>query len=412
MFFVELGWIVLSECLWSPDYVAFVRSLTRRLTRFNVLSVKVFQALALDQHWVDDALASELVKYTDSVGWSDDDYDFKVLTDVAEEQGLYLGDGIPLQSGMVSLVYKVTDKATGQLMILKLKRKNIEERIARDADHLLWLASWLPGCDLLYDVLAKNVDTLKQQTNFREEVRNMETMRENCKHLKYVVFPVPRVEVTEKHPDAILMTYLDGISIHMLPKEHHLSCAKLVVKFGLVTSLLHGLTHGDLHAGNLLFIKNANTNTYKLGVLDFGLVHKVDPHFKAVLFELVSQLFELPPRECAHKILHSGMLHPPNLEQVVPKKEYEELLCYTAGLIRETLHESRKANQVQIYKFLTKLKSCLAMYGVKPSVELTKSQLVLAMAHGVTLSLCEGKFVELLDTCMAELFRTDLLWKS
>lgn len=398
------------------DRDAFFLVLTKQLVELNVLCVKVFQAMALDFHWVDETLANHMMRFTDNAPWTCADIDFQTMADVAEKYGLYLGNGYPINAGMISLVFQVKDKESGNFVILKLKRLNIEGRLKRDMDNMLFLVrllSFLPwGVHAsLAEIVAKNMQLLKHQTNFLKEVDNMARIRENCKHLKYVVIPVANRQVTEEFPNVILMDYIHGTKLSHLAEQDYLPCAKLVVKFGLVTSLLHGLTHGDLHSGNVLFVRDSSNGAFKLGVLDFGLVHKVDPHFKAVLFELVSQLFELPPRECALKILHSGILDPPNLESVVPKKDYDELLTYTEQLIRETLFESRKANQLQLYKFLTKLKSCLAMYGVKPSEELTKSQLVLAMAHGVTLTLCKGQFMELMDTCMAEVFRTDLLWR-
>ena len=86
----------------------------------------------------------------------------------------------------------------------------------------------------------------------------------------------------------------------------------------------------------------------------------------------------------------------------------------TEELIRETIHESKKANQIQIYKFLSKLKECLSKkelinIGIRPSDDFVKSQLVLAMAHGVTLTLCKGDFIALMDKCLNELFNTQLL---
>jgi len=67
------------------------------------------------------------------------------------------------------------------------------------------------------------------------------------------------------------------------------------------------------------------------------------------------------------------------------------------------------SNQIQIYKFLSQLKEYLTKkelsnIGIRPSDDFIKSQLVLAMAHGVTLTLCKGDFVTLMDNCLNELF--------
>jgi hypothetical protein len=47
--------------------------------------------------------------------------------------------------------------------------------------------------------------------------------------------------------------------------------------------------------------------------------------------------------------------------------------------------------------------------GIRPSDDFVKSQLVLAMSHGVTLTLCKGDYITLMDKCLNELFHTQML---
>jgi hypothetical protein len=51
----------------------------------------------------------------------------------------------------------------------------------------------------------------------------------------------------------------------------------------------------------------------------------------------------------------------------------------------------------------------LSNLGIRPSDNYVKSQLVMAMAHGVTLTLCKDKFVTLMDEVLNELFHTNIL---
>ena len=51
----------------------------------------------------------------------------------------------------------------------------------------------------------------------------------------------------------------------------------------------------------------------------------------------------------------------------------------------------------------------MANIGIRPSDEFVKMQLVLAMAHGVTITLCKTNFIELMDTVLNELFHTNML---
>jgi hypothetical protein len=53
-------------------------------------------------------------------------------------------------------------------------------------------------------------------------------------------------------------------------------------------------------------------------------------------------------------------------------------------------------------------KNYLRNLGITPNDDFVKSQLVLAMSHGVTLTLCKGDFITLMDNCINELFHTEL----
>ena len=53
--------------------------------------------------------------------------------------------------------------------------------------------------------------------------------------------------------------------------------------------------------------------------------------------------------------------------------------------------------------------SQLATLGIRPSDNFVKTQLVLAMAHGVTLTLCKDNFIEMINKIINELFHVNLL---
>jgi predicted unusual protein kinase regulating ubiquinone biosynthesis (AarF/ABC1/UbiB family) len=244
----------------------------------------------------------------------------------------------------------------------------------------------------------------------------MNKIKTNCKNLKYVKIPSVIREATEQYPNCILMEFIEGIKINQIKKEDYEGFAKQVMKFGFVTTIVHGVTHGDLHGGNILFIKDKNDEKYpyKIGVIDFGIIYELDSNYKGLLFDVLTQMFETEPRDSAIKMLNSGIIDPPNILQQIPKEDYENIVDFTSEIINETVKSSKKANQVQIYKFISKLKcylsnSKLADIGIKPSDNFVKTQLVLAMSHGVTLTLCNDDFMSLADKVINELFHTNML---
>jgi len=132
------------------------------------------------------------------------------------------------------------------------------------------------------------------------------------------------------------------------------------------------------------------------------------------MFDVFTQMFDISPREAAEKILNSGIIEPPGILQQIPKDDYNNILSFTEEIIADTIHSSKKANQIQIYKFVSKLKEYLskdelANIGIRPSDDFVKSQLVLAMSHGVTLTLCKDDFITLMDKVINELFHTKML---
>jgi predicted unusual protein kinase regulating ubiquinone biosynthesis (AarF/ABC1/UbiB family) len=268
----------------------------------------------------------------------------------------------------------------------------------------------------LSEVVNKNIDIIKHQVNFHEEVQNLLTMRENCKYLKYVKIPSVFEEVTEKYNNVILMEQIDGVSINQVTKEDYEGFAKQVMKFGFVTTLLHGVTHGDLHGGNILFIKDENDkkHKYKIGVLDFGIIYEIDAQYKGFLFDILTEMFNNSATVTAEKLLDSGIIEPLELVKTLPSEHRNNILRFTSEIIQDTIHNSKQANQIQLYKFLTEFKnyisnSEISELGLRPSDNFVKTQLVLAMAHGVTLTLCKDDYMTLADKVINELFHTNMI---
>ncbi len=427
LFLLNVGFIVGTEyliyCVFN-DYSFFIDRLTMRLASINILYVKVFQAFALNNSLIDDTMNNKLLKFTDNAPWNYSDINLKDLADISEKYDLHLGHGyeIPINSGMISLVFKASKKSNlNEKVIIKMKRKNIQKKLDDAIDNLLftmYVLSFIPVINKyqLAEVVSKNVEIIRHQTNFLEEIDNMNRIRENCKNLKYIKIPTAIREVTEEFPDIILMECIDGIKINQIKEEDYEGFAKLVVKFGLVTTIVHGVTHGDLHSGNILFIKNESDKKYphKIGVIDFGIIYNVESKYKGLLFDIFTKIFDMHPKESAEKLLNSGIIEPPGILKQIPKEDYNTILNFTSQIIFETVHESRQANQMQLYKFLSKFKEYLSKnelmnLGIRPSDDFVKSQLVLAMAHGVTLTLCKGDFITLMDKCLNELFHTQML---
>lgn len=401
------------------DFNSSIDCITQRLASLNILYVKLFQAIALNNCFIDDQVNNKLLAFTDNAPWSYNDILFEDLIEVCDSYNIRLDDGYetPTNSGMISLVFKGRNRETHDKIIIKIKRNNIDAKLVEAIEHLrafLYILSFIPAIQQfqIAEIVNKNIDIITKQTDFCEEVKNMSLMRENCANLKYVQIPEVYEDVTKKYPNVIMMSYLEGQKINEIKKEDYEGFAKTILKFALVTSAVHGITHGDLHSGNILFIKDEFSKyKYKIGVLDFGIVYSFNAEYKNLLFDTLTQIFNKPHRESATQLLQMGYVDPPHFWEKIPEKQFEEMVDITSKIIEES---TDKTNNVQIYKLIFKVKEYLnrpeiVNIGVRPSDDFIKLQLVLAMGQGVTYMLSKNNFMVLADEVINELFPRDLL---
>jgi len=418
--------IEISIYLYFNDYVSFIHRITDKLASMNILYVKIFQAFALNHHFIDDSLNNYLLKFTDNAPWTLEDIDYETLCGICNDYNIHFPDGFekPMNSGMISLVYK------GQLLdqnnssvIIKLKRMNIRQKLETATEELLYLVyilSFIPFFKK-YDIdrlVRQNIELIRQQVRFDIEIKNMRQMKENCLNFKYVKIP----EVYEcSYPNAIIMEYIQGITIASVKETDYESYAKQLLKFGTVTILMHGFAHGDLHAGNILFIQDEEEENpkykYKIGILDFGIMYEIDDIFRNLLYEIMDELTTMDSILLAEKMLDSGMfIQPGETIRALPKEHYDNIVYMISTILTKTFRAGNKCNQAQFYFFICEFHkymiNYLPQYDLTMSNNVIKTQLALAMTHGVTFKLCQTNWVDMFTKVMEELFHTNLLEKE
>ena len=426
-FLLNASFIILYEFLLFKvfqNFDSFIDRITHKLANINILYVKIFQAFALNNSLIDDKTNNKLLKFTDNAPWNSSDLDIFTLVNIEDDYDILFKDGFePINSGMISLVFKAYKKNTQnkETVIVKIKRKNIEQKLDDAIEKLLFFVyflSFIPIVNKYHipETINKNINIIKQQTNFFTEIENMSKIKYNCRNLKYVKIPSANKDITKKYPNVICMDYINGMPINKVDELDYVPFAKQVLKFGLVTTLIHGVSHGDLHSGNVLFIKDETDEKYKykLGVLDFGIIYEADTDFKQSLLEFASEMLTTPVEELAKKVLNTGLIEPLEIIQNLPSEHYNNIVKIVGDILYETIHKSKEANQLKIYHFLTTFHSYMSRnelleLGLKPSEQFVKTQLALAMSHGITLTLCKDNYISLTDQVINELFHTKIL---
>ena len=433
--FVQGSWFLFRVfCLFAWETICYsilgdstrlIRNVTRGLSKMNLLYVKIFQAFALNHQMISEELNQELMNFTDQAPWGFEDVPLESLANLAINHHIYLVDGFyhPINAGMISLVYKTYWKEMKKDIVIKVKRRDIEVRLQSAIEQLLFLMHFLSFFPFFHhyqleDMIQRNIELIQHQIHFQEEVDHMIRIKENCKGLSYVKIPEVYPEFTQQDSNLIVMEFIEGMKINDVLEEDYEPFAKQVLKFGFVTTLLHGFTHGDLHAGNILFIKDSDHDAktiYKLGVLDFGIMFPIHESFKNTLLEITGDLFVDPPDQIAKRFLHSGLiLQPLETIEKLDQEHYQYLLDIMTFSLNETIHRNKDGNQIRLYDFIYNLHSYLKVHslhslGLSLSDDFVKTQLVLAMAHGITMKLCKENYIGLADRVINELFHIDLL---
>ena len=270
VFLLNISFIFFSEIIMYfmmfRSYDDCVKSVIHKLANENILYVKIFQALALnnDFGFINDETC--FLKFADNAPWTTNDIDYDTLRQIEVDQCITIENNFtPINSGMISLVFKglrnTNEKSdTKEAVVIKMKRNNIENILNDGIEKLLfclYLCSFIPIIDnyKVSEVIHKNIDLIRHQTNFELELQKMQQMKHNCRRLKYITIPQGFPEVTEKWPNAIMMEYIQGKTIKDVDPQDNEKFAVLILKFVLVTLFMNNCCHGDLHTGNILFIK-------------------------------------------------------------------------------------------------------------------------------------------------------------
>jgi len=424
LFLFQTCWILFTESglyLFTRNYDLLITRITKRLSSINILYVKVFQSLALNNNVINQNLNNELIKFTDNAPFSKEDIDYDTLLQISMKYDIVFKNGFdcPKNSGMISLVYLAKNNNLNNIVI-KIKRKNIDKKLEEGIDNLLFLIELLKFLPFfnkykISETIKNNVNVIKQQTNFKKEFVNIQRMRNNCKNLDYIKIPVPYENINDDYPNVIAMEHIVGKKFNELDKEDYLGFAKQVIKFGVVTTFIHGFSHGDFHVGNILFIKEYNKNDkspiYKLGIIDYGIMTEIKEPFKSNMLNCLTSIFQDTSIVFLDKFINSGIFEPHIIKNNMPEKIYNNLIELNLHFVDKLVH-SKNLNQIffhEIMKLLLGfLNSNLSKYGITLSENFINLQLSLAMANGVTFALCQDKTMQITNDVVNELFHTDL----
>ena len=172
---------------------------------------------------------------------------------------------------------------TGEEVVVKVQRPTIRTQVHKDLKVMSWLAPFLVGRipiaalanpPALVELFA---ETISEELDFRLEAQNMLDVAATFAALEargfIIARPHPRL-VTRR---VLVMERLHGFAFEDLESMRNAGIdthevIRIGVKGFTEGSMVHGIFHGDLHAGNLFV-----TAEGRIALMDFGITARMTP---------------------------------------------------------------------------------------------------------------------------------------
>ncbi len=211
----------------------------------------------------------------------------QVRRTVEAELGMHLEEAYahfdpePIGRASIAVVHRAT-LHDGTDVAVKVLRPGIEKRVSIDMDlfePMLTIIARTTG-EYAAGQLVQMFDGFRMQLGEELDLRNEARAIQHMQKLLRVV-ELPLVTVPEVYPAfsaarVLTMEFLDGVPVDDMSRiaEYGFDPAPVVsqtVKGFLMTTVRWGFFHGDVHAGNLLLLRDG-----RVGVIDWGIVGRLD----------------------------------------------------------------------------------------------------------------------------------------
>ncbi len=406
--FIIIGYNWLIYC-YKNNYNEFILNIAEGLSKENIFYGKMFQCISANTSLTDEELSKCLLKYTNNVKYNDEDIDYDVIRELKcyidnkKYSMKNLKDIVPINSGLISLIYRV--KLNDEEVIIKVKRKNIIKTFNEAFDNisfLIKLTSHIKSISRLnvHRIFCENKNLLIEQLDFMKEIQNIKLFQQKYKNVKHIVIPKVYEEFSNVSENIIVMEYIDGKDISKLSIKEKDIYSMLFVNFGLKSFLFDGIYHADLHPGNIIFISDDLNESYKLGIIDYGLIGKLTREEQNLFYLFVSSLLSKKYEECIRNIivLMTEKCDDDNKNLLNVSKDILETYANDKTLIdsiKEILINVNEINKKFTVNDLIKLNNLLNKYDIQLTSSFSNVQLAMAVCESTNEALCINKtFIE------------------
>jgi ubiquinone biosynthesis protein len=296
--------------------------------------IKLGQIMSTRPDVVGAELAEELEKLQTRVP---PDPPQAVIELVEEELGAPLGDVFmefsesPVASASIGQVHRAR-LISGELVAVKVQRRDISRRVRVDLDILQGLAQLAERIPELaaYRPCASVAEfqrALRRELDFDRERRHMEEFRRSFGGSSLVKIPRPFPELSTDR--VLVMEWLEGIPLSSA--EATIPCgidletaARHGAELYLEMIFRHGFYHADPHPGNLLLLEND-----RIGLLDYGMVGRIDESLREDIEDFLLAMVEQDSQQLGAVVMRVGAT-PPGLDEAALGLDLADFVAHYA----------------------------------------------------------------------------------
>lgn len=278
--------------------------------------VKFGQALSTRRDLLPDDIANELAKLQDKVPPFCSE---KACALVEKAYGMNIDDVFshftkkPLASASIAQVHAAT-LHSGEEVVVKIVRPDIEKRIKRDIELLILLAEfaerYIPEARRLRsrDAVCEFKTTLNDELDLGREAANASQLRRNFDNSKLLY--VPEVHWQYSRERVAVFERIHGIPITDIEalRKHNINIKKLAergVEIFFTQVFRDSFFHADMHPGNI-FVSTENPDDPLYICVDFGIIGSLNKSDKRYLAENFHAFFIRDYHKVAELHVESG----------------------------------------------------------------------------------------------------------